>query len=97
SMIYNNIGKVYLDQQDYVHALKNFDLSLKLLPKAVIDENYLLVQGNRAQCLHYLKRSGEAKNLLLEIIPQATKMKLNRVGSGMAITMGYIYFDENNF
>jgi CHAT domain-containing protein len=95
SVIYNNIGVVYRNQKDYQSALKNFDLSLKLARKGIIDESYLLVQGNRAECLHYLKKSKEAEALLLQILPQTIKLNLNRIASGMAITMGNIYFDLN--
>src|SRR5204863_6599462 len=76
SIIYNNIGVVYRGQEDYAKALKNFDLSLKLIPKGVVDESYLLVQSNRAECLHYLKRSKEAETLLLQILPQASRLNL---------------------
>src|SRR5258706_842923 len=94
SATYNNTGWVYRNQGDYVNALKNFDLAMKLLPTAVINESYLLVQDNRAECLHYLKRSKEAESLLLQILPKATELKLNRIASGMEITLGIIYFDQ---
>ena len=97
SVIYNNIGVVYRNQEDWVKALKNFDQSINLLPKGIVNESYLLSQGNKAECLHYLKRSKEAEKLLLQILPQATKLNLNRIASGMAVTMGDIYLANKKF
>jgi len=97
STVYNNIGVVYAGQKDYASALKNFDISLNMLPKGVVNESYLLTQGNRAECLHYLNRSKEAETLLLKVLPQATKLNLNRIASGIAITMGDVYLAQKKF
>src|SRR6185369_5820225 len=97
SVIYNNIGVVYRNQEDWPKALKNFDQSISLLAKGNLDESYLLAQGNKAECLHYLNKSKEAEILLLQVLPQATKLNLNRIASGMAVTMGDIYLAQKKF
>ena len=95
-IVYNNIGVVYIGQSDYETALKYLDKSLATMKKGVIDEGYLLTKGNIAECLLGLKKTNEAKKLLLEILPQARKMKLERIASGMSLLLGKIFFDEVN-
>ena len=92
--VYNNIGVVYVGQKDYASALKNFDISLGMLPKDQISESYLLAQGNRAECMFYLKRIDEAEKLLLEVLPLARKQNLHRIATGMAISLGTLYFEK---
>ena len=94
-IIINNIGTTYLDQSDYQNALRYFKQSLSLLQKGVVDESYLLVQANIAECLYDLKKTSEAKVLFLEILPKAQKLNLNRIASGMAMILGKIYEEEN--
>ncbi len=94
-ILLNNIGTVYMAQGDYATALKYLQRSLGLLKKGVINETYLLTQGNIADNLVGLKRTAEAKALLLDILPKAQKMKLNRIASGMALILGKIWLEEN--
>jgi CHAT domain-containing protein/Tfp pilus assembly protein PilF len=95
-IVFNNIGIVYISQSDYENALKYLNKSLATLKKGVIDESYILANGNIAECLVGLKRTNEAKTLLMDILPRAQKMKLERIGSGMALILGKIFFDEGN-
>lgn len=95
-ILFNNIGTVYTSQGDYNKALKYLQKSLAVLPKGVISENYLLTQGNVAECYLGLKRNNEAKALLLAYLPMAQKMKLNRIASGMALVLGKTYLEEND-
>jgi len=95
-IVFNNIGNTYLGQLDFPNALKYFQRSLDLLPRGVVNESYLLVQGNIAECLAGLKKTAEYKKLLLEIITQARTLNLNRIASGMALVLGKIWMDENN-
>lgn len=94
-MVFNNIGIVYTSQGDYANALKYLKQAL-VIRKGKAGESYLLVQGNIAECLQGLKRSSEAKALLLDVLPQAKKLNLNRVASGMSLILGKIYLEENN-
>jgi len=96
STVYNNIGVVYTGQEDYAAALKNLDISLSLLPKGAVNENYLLIQGNRAECLYFLKQIPEAEKLLLDVLPVARQQQLHRIATGMAITLGTLYYKEGN-
>lgn len=95
-ILFNNIGTVYTSQGDYNTALKYLQKSLAVLPKGVISESYLLTQGNVAECYLGLKRNNEAKALLLQYLPMAQKMKLNRIASGMALVLGKTYLEEND-
>ncbi|MBL7730590.1 MAG: tetratricopeptide repeat protein, partial [Chitinophagaceae bacterium] len=92
--IFNNIGIVYTGQGDYATALKYLQKSLATMKKGVVNEGYLLTQGNIADCYAGLKKNKEARELLLDILPKARKMKLNRIASGMAITLGKIYLED---
>ena len=94
-IMFNNIGEVYMSQADYGKAMQNFEKSLATMNKGILNENYLLVKSNIAECLIGLKRSDEAKSVLLDIFPKAKKLKLNRVASGMALVLGKIFFNEN--
>lgn len=94
-VILNNIGETYLVQSDYANALRYIKQSLELLQKGVVDESYLLVQANIAECLYELKKTSEAKTLFLEILPKAQRLNLNRIASGMAMILGKIYEAEN--
>jgi len=95
-IVFNNIGNTYLGQLDFPNALNYFRRALNLLPRGVVNESYLLVQGNIAECLAGLNKKEESKKLLLEIIPQARTLNLNRIASGMALVMGKIWLEENN-
>ena len=95
-VVFNNIGNTYLSQLDYTNGLKYFQRSLDLLPKGTINESYLLVKGNIAECLYGQKKITEAKKILLETIPRCRDLKLNRIASGMALIMGKIYEEEND-
>ena len=95
SVVYNNIGVVYTSQKDYASALKNLDISLSMLPKGLVSESYLLTQGNRAECLYFLKKINESETLLLDVLPKAKQLKLHRIATGMAITLGTLYFEQN--
>lgn len=91
----NNIGIVYMSQGDYPTALKYLQKSLAMLPKGVVSESYLLTQGNVAECYVGLKKYKEARSLLLECLPLARKMKLNRIASGMALVSGKLSLQED--
>jgi CHAT domain-containing protein len=94
--ILNNIAVVYNAQGDYARALKYLQQSLGVSRKSRMNEGYLLARGNIAEALVGLKRTDEAKALLLDVLPKTKQLKLNRVASGMALVLGKIYLDENN-
>lgn len=91
----NNIGIIYMSQGDYPTALKYLQKALSVLPKGVINEDYLLTQGNVAECYIGLKKYKEARTLLLQCLPIARKMKLNRIASGMALVSGKLSLQED--
>ena len=95
-IILNNIGTTYLSQADYSHALKYFKQSAGFLKPGVVDESYILVQGNIAECLYRLHKNTEAKALMLDILPKARKFGLNRIGSGIALILGKLFEEEHN-
>lgn len=95
--IANNIGVTYLDQYDYAHALTYFQKAALYLKKDVVDETYLLVQGNIAECLQRLNKTDEAESLVLKLLPLARQLKLNRVASGMGIVLGRVYYDKKKW
>lgn len=90
----NNIGDVYLNQNDYENAKNYFEQALQKLKKGVVDESYLLYKGNLAECLYEQKKYKEAEADLLEIIPLAKQKKLDRIASGMQLALGKLYFDQ---
>jgi len=96
-ILYNNIGIVYMSQGDYPTALKYLQKSLATLPKGVINEDYLLTQGNVAECYIGLKKYKEARSLLMDYLPKARKLKLNRIASGMAQVAGKLSLQEQKF
>lgn len=93
--VFNNIGVVYIGQEDYSNALKYLEKSMAIRKKGIVDEGYLLTKGNIAECLLGLKKTNEARSLLLEIFPIAKKMKLHRAASGMALVLGKLFLQEN--
>ena len=95
-IVLNNIGTTYLSQADYSSALKYFKQSAGFLKPGVVDESYILVQGNIAECLYRLHQNTEAKALMLDILPKAKKFGLNRIGSGIALILGMLYVEEQN-
>ena len=95
-VIYNNIGVVYIGQKDYTTAMRYLDKALSTMKKGVVDESYLLTKGNIGESLAGQKKNNEAKALLLEFLPKAQQMKLNRVASGMALVLGKVYLEEND-
>jgi len=90
----NNIGIVYMSQGDYPTAMKYLQKALSVLPKGVINEDYLLTQGNVAECYIGLKKYKEARTLLTQYLPMARSMKLNRIASGMALIAGKLSLQE---
>lgn len=95
-IVSNNIAVVYNAQGDYTKALKYLQQSLVVQKKGAVNESYLLAQGNIAEALLGLKRINETRTLLLDVFPRAQGLKLYRVASGMALTLGQIYFEDNN-
>jgi len=95
-IIYNNIGVVYISQSDYENAMIYLNKSLATMKKGVIDESFMLTKGNIAECLLGLKKTKEARTLLLDILPKSKNMKLERIASGMSLLLGNIFFDEGN-
>ena len=95
-IVLNNIGTTYLSQADYSNALKYFKQSAGFLKPGVVDESYILVQGNIAECLYRLHQNTEAKALMLDILPKAKKFGLNRIGSGIALILGMLFVEEHN-
>ncbi|MFI5187592.1 MAG: tetratricopeptide repeat protein, partial [Chitinophagales bacterium] len=91
----NNIGDVYLNQNDYDNAMSYFEQALQQLKKGMVDESYLLYKGNIAECLYDQKKYKDAEANLLEIIPLAKEKKLNRITSGMQLALGKLYYDRN--
>lgn len=93
SVVATNIGVTYFTQYDYVNALKYHRQALALLKKNVINESYLLVKGNIAEDLFYLKKYKEAEADLLEVFPSTKEKKLHRVASGIALSLGKLYYE----
>lgn len=92
-VVSTNIGVTYFTQYDYVNALKYHRLALTYLKKDVINESYLLGKGNIAEDLFYLKKYKEAEADLLEVFPITKEKKLHRVASGMALSLGKLYYE----
>ncbi|MEO7306233.1 MAG: CHAT domain-containing protein [Ferruginibacter sp.] len=88
-----NIGVTYFTQYDYVNALKYHRLALAQLKKGVINESYLLGKGNIGEDLFYLKKYNEAEKELLEVYPITKEKKLYRVASGVALSLGKLYYE----
>lgn len=93
SAVSTNIGVVYFAQTDYVNALKYHQRALEQLKKGVVDESYFLAKGNIAEVLIFLKKYEEAEKDLLDVFPKAKEKKLNRVASGIAISLGKLYYE----
>lgn len=93
SVVSGNIGVTYFTQYDYANALKYHKLSLSQLKKDVINESYLLAKGNIAEDLFYLKKYNEAEKELLEVYPITKEKKMHRVASGMALSLGKLYYE----
>lgn len=89
-----NIGVTYFNQGDYAKSVEYFTRSEKFLKAGLIDETYLLNKGNIAECYYYLGKLKEAEKILLLAFPVAKRKEFNRIASGMAVTLGKIYFDE---
>ena len=88
-----DIGVVYYTQEDYENAIFYHRKAFAQLQQAVVDENYLLYKGNIADDLFYLKKNNEAEALLLDVFPLAKEKKLNRIASGMSLTLGKLYYE----
>ncbi len=93
SVVSTNIGVTYFTQYDYVNALKYHRLALAQLKKDVINESYLLGKGNIGEDLFYLKKYSEAEKELLEVYPITKEKKLYRVASGVALSLGKLYYE----
>ena len=92
-VVSTNIGVTYFTQYDYVNALKYHRLALDQLKKGVINESYLLGKGNIGEDLFYLKKYSEAEKELLEVYPITKEKKMYRVASGMALSLGKLYYE----
>ena len=92
-VVSTNIGVTYFTQYDYVNALKYHRLALDQLKKGVINESYLLGKGNIGEDLFYLKKYSEAEKELLEVYPITKEKKLYRVASGIALSIGKLYYE----
>lgn len=88
-----NIGVTYFTQSDYVNALKYQRQAFDQLNKGVNNESYLLAKGNIGEYLFYLKKYSEAEKELLEAYPITKEKKLYRVASGIALSLGKLYFE----
>jgi len=93
SVVSGNIGVTYFTQYDYVNALKYHRLSLSQLKKDVINESFLLSKGNIGEDLFYLKKYNESEKELLEVYPLTKEKKLYRVASGIALSLGKLYYE----
>ena len=93
SVVSTDIGVTYFTQYDYVNALKYHTLALAQLKKGVINESYLLGKGNIAEDLFYLKKYSEAEKELLEVYPITKEKKMHRIASGMALSLGKLYYE----
>jgi CHAT domain-containing protein len=93
SVVSTNIGVTYFTQYDYVNALKYHKLALSQLKKDVINESYLLGKGNIGEDLFYLKKYSEAEKELQEVYPITKQKKLYRVASGIALSLGKLYYE----
>ena len=92
-IVSTNIGVTYFTQYDYVNALIYHRLALSQLKKDVINESYLLGKGNIGEDLFYLKKYAEAEKELLEVYPLTKEKKLYRVASGIALSLGKLYYE----
>ena len=88
-----NIGVTYFTQSDYVNALKYQRQAFDQLNKGVVNESYLLSKGNIGEYLFYLKKYKEAERELLEVYPITKEKKLYRVASGIALSLGKLYYE----
>lgn len=95
--IFTAIGIIYFRQGDYANAYKNHSQALRLLPKNVVDETYLLTATNVAEILVYQKKNAEAEKELLRLIPIAKAKKINRILTGMYASLGKSYFDTKKY
>lgn len=93
SVVSTNIGVTYFTQYDYANALKYHKLALAQLKKGVINESYLLGKGNIGEDLFYLKKYSEAEKELLEVYPITKEKQLHRVASGIALSLGKLYYE----
>ncbi|MEP7255685.1 MAG: CHAT domain-containing protein [Ferruginibacter sp.] len=93
SVVSTDIGVTYFTQYDYVNALKYHKLALSQLKKDVVNESYLLGKGNIGEDLFYLKKYSEAEKELLEVYPITKEKKLHRVASGIALSLGKLYYE----
>jgi tetratricopeptide (TPR) repeat protein len=91
-----NIGVTYFFQADYKKALDYFKKAEATLP-AVVDETYLLVKANIAECYYYLKQPDEAEKIYKGIYPLAKDKNVNRIASGMGVVLGRIYYDKKQY
>lgn len=94
--VLNNIGVTYYNQADYQKAMDYFNQSATYIKAGIVNEDFLLMRANIAECFYYLKKIKEAEAISLEAYPQAKKRDLNRISSGMAIVLGRIYFDQDD-
>jgi CHAT domain-containing protein len=93
SVVSTDIGVTYFTQYDYENALKYHKLALTQLKKGVMDESYLLGKGNIGEDLFYLKKYSEAEKELLEVYPITKEKKMYRVASGVALSLGKLYYE----
>src|SRR5215213_1325818 len=91
-----NIGVTYFFQADYKKALEYFKKAESSLPD-VVDETYLLVKGNMAECYYYLKQPDLAEKIYKSIYPLAKEKNVNRIASGMGVVLGRIYYDKKQY
>jgi tetratricopeptide (TPR) repeat protein len=93
--VFNNIGVTYYNQGDYEKAIDYFNKSARYINTSQVTENYVLNKSNIAECYYYLKKNDQAKKIMLQVFPSSGKVK--RLGTGIAIVLGQIYFDAKQY
>jgi CHAT domain-containing protein/uncharacterized protein HemY len=87
----NNIGNVYYFQADYKKALDYFKEAEKKLRPGVIDELYMVVKSNIAECYYYIGDLQRAKKELELLYPVASSKNAWRMMASVSLVLGKVY------
>ncbi|MCX6206277.1 MAG: CHAT domain-containing protein [Bacteroidetes bacterium] len=93
----NNIANVYYLQSDYEKSMATFKKAEEKLIPGIVDEMYLIVKENIAECEFYLKNTAKAESSLLELLPLAQKKQLARISGSIAVVLGKLYYSKGQY
>lgn len=93
----NNIANVYYLQSDYEKSMATFKKAEEKLIPGIVDEMYLIVKENIAECEFYLKNTAKAESSLLELLPLAQKKQLTRISGSIAVVLGKLYYSKGQY